>query len=423
MNGIESRKDHNIMEPLAKHQVKTSALQGDALLAHYKKTDLFVSKDTEGKCAFNLQKIYDTLAWANQGLNHNVDHDLIVHEVVKLMYNGISAKELADAIILGTTAYIERDPAYNFMAARLLLKKLFKEVTGVSIVSTHAQERYRQSFIESIQLGVQHEILDPRVLEFDLPSLAQGLHFERDQLFEFMGLKTLYERYFTKTEQQRLELPQAFWMRIAMGLSLEEVDKNRTLLNFIPIFLLLRYVPSTPTLLHAGLTRPQLSSCFLTTVDDDLKHIFKCLGDNAQLSKWSGGVANDWTNMRATGAMIKVIKTESQGVIPFLKIANDVTAAINRSGSRRGATCVYLETWHLDIEDFLDLRKNTGDERRRTHDINTANWIPDLFMKRVVADEHWTLFSPEEVPDLHDLYGKAFEERYKEYEAKALRAN
>ena len=217
----------------------------------------------------------------------------------------------------------------------------------------------------------------------------------------------------------RIELPQAFWMRVAMGLCYEEPNKNERAVEFYNAMSQLHYVPGTPTLLHSALTRPQLSSCFLTTVEDDLHHIFKCLGDNAQLSKWSGGVANDWTNIRAVGSMIKSIKTESQGVIPFLKINNAVTAAINRSGKRRAATVVYLETWHMEVEDFLDLRKNTGDERRRAHDINTAHWVPDLFMKRVLADQEWTLFSPEEVPDLHHTYGKDFETRYCEYEQKA----
>jgi ribonucleoside-diphosphate reductase alpha chain len=236
-----------------------------------------------------------------------------------------------------------------------------------------------------------------------------------------MGLKTLNERYFNKIETRRMELPQAFWMRVAMGVSLHEPNKNEAAVSFYNLISTMRYVPSTPTLFHSGLLRPQLSSCFLSTVEDDLKHIFKVYLDNALLSKFSGGVANDWSNLRATGAMIKTINTESLGVIPFLKIANDVTAAINRSGRRRGATCVYLEVWHMDYEDFLDLRRNTGDERRRAHEINTASWIPDLFMKRLLNDEKWTFFSPEEAPDLHHLYGKKFEERYVHYEQMAAR--
>ena len=369
----------------------------------------------------DISLLRKAIVWASKGHKDVVDVNALVDETLKNSFNGISARELEDAQVLAAVAFIERDPAYGYVAAQLLFKKLFKDVTSVSIMSADAAAAYRAAFIESIITGVQAQILDKRMLLFDLEMLAQELCLESDHLLDFMGLKTLYERYFTRMETKHLELPQIFWMRVAMGVAIEEPRKNEQALSFYNMMSSLRYVPSTPTLLHAGMVRAQLSSCFLTTVEDDLRHIFKCIGDNAQLSKWSGGVANDWTNVRATGAMVQSIKTESQGVIPFLKIANDTTAAINRSGSRRGASVVYLETWHLDIEDFLDLRRNTGDERRRTHDINTANWIPDLFMKRVMQDEEWTLFSPEEVPDLHHIYGKAFEARYKQYEEMARR--
>jgi ribonucleoside-diphosphate reductase alpha chain len=278
---------------------------------------------------------------------------------------------------------------------------------------------YREAFVWGIKKGVNEKIFDAKLLDFDLITLSKQIKMERDELFEFMGLQTLYERYLAKVKQQRIELPQVFWMRVAMGLAIEEENKTEKALEFYEVLSTLRFVSSTPTLFHAGTSHPQLSSCYLTTVEDDLGHIFKCLGDNAQLSKWSGGLGNDWSNIRATGSWIGSTKVESQGVIPFLKIANDVTMAINRSGKRRGATCAYLETWHADIEDFLDLRKNTGDERRRTHDMNTANWIPDLFMKRVIENGKWTLFSPEEVPELHHTFGKKFEEKYEEYEQKA----
>jgi len=366
-------------------------------------------------------KMRQSIAWACADFQEHVSVDLIFEEALKNIFDGIALHEIDDALVLAACCYIERDPAYSSVAAQLLLKKLFMEVTHQSITDSHFESYYRQSFIDSIKKGIEYKLIDPRISAFDLEYLASHLCTERDKLFEYMGMKTLSERYFTKHDGRRLELMQSFWMRISMGLCLFEENKNERAVEFYNLISTFNYVPSTPTLLHSALTRPQLSSCFLTTIDDDLKHIFKCLGDNAQLSKWSGGVANDWTNLRATGSMIGSIKAESQGVIPFLKIANDVTAAINRSGSRRGATCVYLETWHLDIEDFIDLRRNTGDERRRTHDINTANWIPDLFMKRVLADENWTLFSPEEVPDLHHIYGKKFEERYQEYEAMAER--
>jgi len=361
----------------------------------------------------------DALVWASAGYEADISIPLVIEEAFRNIFNGITSTELEDALILATVAYIERDPAYGYAAARLLNKKLFKEVTKQSIMRSEADAAYRQAFINSIKQGVECKILSPMMLDFDLEVLAQALRPERDFLFDYMGLKTLYERYFTKYKGSRLELPQAFWMRVAMGLALIEPDKSARAVEFYNLMSTMGYVPSTPTLLHSGLMRPQLSSCYLNTVSDDLTHIFKVYGDNAQLSKWSGGIGTDWTNIRSTGAMVETIKTESQGLIPFLKIANDVTAAINRSGKRRGAACVYLEVWHMDFEDFLDLKRNTGDERRRTHDINTASWIPDLFMKRVLNEGDWTLFSPDETPELHHLYGKAFEQKYAEYEMKA----
>lgn len=361
----------------------------------------------------------DALVWASAGYESDVAIPMVIEEAFRNIFNGITSNELEDALILATVAFIERDPAYGYVAARLLNKKLFKEVTKQSIMRSEAVVAYRQAFINSIKQGVECKVLCPAMLEFDLELLAQAIQPDRDFLFEFMGLKTLYERYFTKYKGNRFELPQAFWMRVAMGLSLLESDKNARAVEFYNLVSNMHYVPSTPTLLHSGLMRPQLSSCYLNTVSDDLTHIFKVYGDNAQLSKWSGGIGTDWTNIRSTGAMVETINTESQGLIPFLKIANDVTAAINRSGKRRGAACVYLEVWHMDFEDFLDLKRNTGDERRRTHDINTASWIPDLFMKRVLNEGDWTLFSPDETPELHHLYGKAFEQKYAEYEMKA----
>jgi ribonucleoside-diphosphate reductase alpha chain len=379
----------------------------------------YVLQHDDSRELFDVSRIYKTIAWAAQEHQNVIDADEIMQETVRNIYDGITVLELLDALILSATAFIERDSAYGFVAAQLLLKKLFFEVTGASIECEGREEKYRSALIANITQGVKSGVFDQRMLDFDLDKLAQELLLDRDQLIYFMGLKTLYERYFVKIDGKRTELPQLFWMRIAMGLSLNEKNKTESAIEFYRLLSCMRYVPSTPTLLHAGLVVPQLSSCFLTTVSDDLHHIFKCIADNAQMAKWSGGVANDWTPVRGTGALIKSINVESQGVIPFLKVANDTTASINRSGKRRGASVVYLETWHYDIEDFLDLRRNTGDERRRTHDINTANWIPDLFMKRVERDGQWTLFSPDETPDLHDLYGKAFEERYVAYEKMA----
>ncbi len=367
----------------------------------------------------DLAKLQTTITAAAGEKITAIDPLLIIQEVLRTIFDGITRSELADALVLATIVFTERDPAYSFTASQLLFHKLFKMVTKISAHTTHFALAYRHAFIDGIKYGVGRNIFDQRMLDFDLDFLAQHLVFERDQIIEYMGMRTLYERYFSRYNNELFELPQAFWMRVAMGLAYNEPDKNNAAVSFYSLMSTLKYVPSTPTLLHSGLTRPQLSSCYLTTVEDDLVHIFKCYGDNAQLSKWSGGIANDWTNIRATGSMVKAIKTESQGVIPFLKIANDVTAAINRSGRRRSAAVVYLEAWHYEIEDFLDLRRNTGDDRRRTHDINTANWIPDLFMKRVLDDREWTLFSPDEVPDLHHIYGRAFEQRYEQYEERA----
>ncbi len=382
------------------------------------RTSISVQKSDGVHEILNIERLRKTIVWASTRFQSFIDPDLIIQETLKNIFDGVVPREISDALILASVAFIERDPAYGKVAGRLLFKKLFKEVTSYSAMHADSDAMYRQSFIDGIKKGVEQNIFDKRVIDFDLEYLVHYLDPKRDNLFDYMGLRTLYERYFVKCEEKRLELPQLFWMRVAIGLSYNEPNKNEAAVKFYNMMSTFHYVPSTPTLLHASLTRPQLSSCYLTTVEDDLINIFKCYGDNAQLSKWSGGVANDWTNIRACGAMIESIKTESQGVIPFLKIVNDVTAAINRSGKRRSATVVYLETWHLEIEDFLDLRKNTGDERRRTHDINTANWIPDLFMKRVIADKDWTLFTPEEVPDLHHLYGKAFEKRYEKCEEK-----
>lgn len=368
---------------------------------------------------FDINKVKKTIIRASKGFDA-VSADLIAKEVVKNVYDGVTTDEIEKALVLVTSSYIERDPAYSYVTSRLFLQKLYKEVIGKSIVEEELDTAYREKFVEGIKEGVKLGMLDKRMLEFDMNQLSEGLMLDRDLLFGYIGLQTLYERYFVKTEEgNRIELPQAFWMRVAMGLALEEKDKTEKALEFYDTLSSMRFVSSTPTLFQSGTTYPQLSSCYLTTVTDDLTHIFKCLGDNAQLSKWSGGLGNDWTNIRATGSWIKSTKVESQGVIPFLKIANDVTVAINRSGKRRGATCAYLEAWHLDIEDFLDLRKNTGDERRRTHDMNTSNWIPDLFMKRVLEDGTWTLFSPEEVPELHHIYGSKFEKKYLEYEESA----
>ncbi|MDA1168826.1 MAG: ribonucleoside-diphosphate reductase subunit alpha [bacterium] len=347
---------------------------------------------------------------------------VVLKEAQNNIYDGISTTEINQTIIMSLRTRIERDPKYSYLAARVLTNDLYRDVISTDEFEPGFDSTYRAGLKISIAQGVAAQRLDPKMNEFDFDALSRAIDPSRDKLFEYLGIQTLYERYFIKDLSQRiLEVPQYFWMRVAMGLALNEEKSLWTsyAIQFYNIISTLRYTPSTPTLFHAGTSHPQMSSCYLTTVEDRLDHIFKSFGDNAQLSKWSGGLGNDWTNIRATGAQIKSTNVGSQGVIPFLKISDATTAAINRSGKRRGATCVYLETWHYDIEDFIELRKNTGDDRRRTHDTNTSNWIPDLFMKRVINDEAWTLFSPDETPELHHIFGKAFEQKYTEYEAKA----
>ncbi len=382
-------------------------------------SSLGITKKNQEPTCFDIEKIGATLARLSQQLLPAISLELIIKEFNKNLYEKISTQEIEKTLLFASLPFLEQDPAYGVFACRLLLQIMYKEVFTTSTTDSSYKANYQHAFFQSIKKGIEHGIFNEALGSFDLSLLAQALQPERDHLLTYIGLQTLYDRYFLKIENKRVELPQLFWMRIAMGLAINEPDKNEKALLFYEQFSNLYYISSTPTLFHSGYKRAQLSSCYLTTVTDDLDHIFKCIGDNAQLAKWAGGIGNDWTNIRGTGSLIKSIHATSQGVIPFLKIANDVVVGITRSGIRRGGTCAYLETWHLDIEDFLDLRKNTGDERRRTHDMNTANWIPDLFIKRVLADAEWTLFSPQEVPDLHHIYGTAFEERYHYYETLA----
>lgn len=352
----------------------------------------------------------------------SVDIDLLVQRCLAELHDGMKVGDMDAALVFAARSYIERDPEYSKLASRLGLRALYTEAFGKhDRKQLHAA--HRKGFVKNLHELVDTGRLDKKILDFDLDEIGAALKPERDDLFEYLGFQTLYDRYFLREEggERKLETPQTFWMRVAMGLTLAEENRDERAIEFYEVMSTLHYVPSTPTLFMAGTTRPQLSSCYLNTVHDDLQHIFKVYGDNAQLSKYSGGIGTDWSDIRATGALIKATNVNSQGVVPFLRIANDVTVAINRSGKRRGATAAYLETWHHDIEDFLDLKRNTGDERRRTHDMNTANWIPDLFMKRVNDGGQWTLFSPDEVPELHHIYGRAFEAKYIEYEQKADR--
>lgn len=374
------------------------------------------------RALFDIQRVDEVLMSAARGYESFLRKDEIYRDLEINLYEGMPTSEINKTLIMVLTSRIELIPEYSLIAAHVLLNELASDIIGMNDLDPAFVETYRNNFEKQMRRGVEEGRLDPRLLMFDFTRLKEEMEPSRDKLFDYLGAKTLYDRYFLRDySQEILELPQYFWMRVAMGLAIEEKDRNASAIEFYHMISQLRYVPSTPTLFHSGTTHPQMSSCYLTTVNDDLKSIFKSFADNSQLAKWSGGIGNDWTSIRGTGAHIKSTNVTSQGVIPFLKISDATTAAINRSGKRRGATCVYLETWHYDIEDFLDLRKNTGDERRRTHDTNTANWIPDLFMKRVIEGGQWTLFSPDEVPDLHDLYGKAFEERYVEYEKKADR--
>lgn len=386
------------------------------------KNDLSVTKRGGKSEQFSLEKLTHCVSHFVHGVAKDVDVPTLVKQCRGELYDGIATTEIFRALVMVTRSFIEQDPAYSTVAARLLQHALYREVIGENTFDVKTlQEQYRDAFVRNMKKGVDIGRIDPRMLTHDLEELSRQLVLERDDLLQYLGTQVLYDRYFLHDpyEKRVLETPQAFWMRVAMGLALNEKEKRARAIEFYNVLSTLRFVSSTPTLFHSGTCHPQLASCYLNTVSDSLEHIFKVVSDNAMLSKWSGGIGTDWTNVRATGSLIKGTGVESQGVIPFLKVSNDATHAINRSGRRRGAACVYLETWHADIEDFLELRKNTGDERRRTHDINTATWIPDVFMKRVREDGEWTLFSPDETPDLHHLYGRRFEARYVHYEALA----
>lgn len=347
----------------------------------------------------------------------DVDPKRLLEAALRNLYDGVPKKDLYRALIMAARPLIELEPNYTFVAARLLCMDLKNEAHA--FLNLPQNYEYADYFPVYIQKGIECELLDTRLATFDLKKLGHTLVAGRDFQFTYLGLQILYDRYFMHFHEQRFELPQAFFMRVAMGLAIHESDRDVKAMEFYQMLSSFDFMSSTPTLFNAGTSRPQLSSCYLTTVPDDLTGIYNAMRDNALLSKFAGGLGNDWTPVRALGAHIKGTNGKSQGVVPFLKVANDTAVAVNQGGKRKGALCAYLETWHLDIEEFLELRKNTGDDRRRTHDINTANWIPDLFMKRVLKNEQWTLFSPDEVPDLHDLYGKAFEHAYLTYEEKA----
>jgi ribonucleoside-diphosphate reductase alpha chain len=369
----------------------------------------------------DLGRIETLVFEACEGLD-SVEPGKIVEDSLKNLYDGVSVDGVSQALMMTARTLVEKEPNYTYVTARLLQDSLRREVLsflGIAEQATYHEmaDLYKPAFQAYVARGIEFEQLDPRLAEFDLERLGEALDHTRDAQFTYLSLQTLYDRYFIHRDDLRYELPQVMFMRVAMGLALNEDDREAQAIEFYELLSSFDYMASTPTLFNAGTVRSQLSSCYLTTVPDDLDGIYSAIRDNALLSKWAGGLGNDWTPVRALGSWIKGTNGKSQGVVPFLKVVNDTAVAVNQGGKRKGAVCAYLETWHLDIEEFLELRKNTGDDRRRTHDMNTANWVPDLFMKRVFDDGDWTLFSPSTCPDLHDLYGAAFEKRYREYEA------
>ncbi len=370
---------------------------------------------------FDMARLNRLVEDSCQGLGSGVSPAAVLQATLRDIYEGIPMEEVRKSLVLSARALIEKDPDYSYVTARLLLHDIRREVLGEEVGQEEMRSRYRQYFPSCIRQGIAAELLDPRLAEFDLDRLGAALQTGRDFQFGYLGLQTLYDRYFLHIQERRIELPQAFFMRVAMGLALNESDREVRAIEFYDVLSSFDFMSSTPTLFNSGTRRAQLSSCYLTTVSDDLEGIYDAIKENALLSKFAGGLGNDWTSVRALGSHIKGTNGKSQGVVPFLKVVNDTAVAVNQGGKRKGAVCAYLETWHLDIEEFLELRKNTGDDRRRTHDMNTANWVPDLFMKRVMEGGEWTLFSPSDVPDLHDKYGKAFEKAYLAYEDKAAR--
>ncbi len=377
--------------------------------------------DKGQKVALDIAHLSALIDAACVGLGDAVDASLILKATLKDLYDGVPLDEVRKSTILSARALIEKDPAYSYVTARLLLNNICAEVLGEEVSQQDMAAQYKDHFPRYIKRGIDAGLLDEKMAQFDLARLAETLEAERDLQFDYLGLQTLYDRYFLHIQEQRIELPQAFFMRVAMGLALNEIDRESRAIEFYHVLSSFDFMSSTPTLFNSGTCRSQLSSCYLTTVSDDLDGIYEAIKENALLAKYAGGLGNDWTAVRAMGARIKGTNGKSQGVVPFLKVVSDTAVAVNQGGKRKGAVCAYLECWHLDIEEFLELRKNTGDDRRRTHDMNTATWIPDLFMKRVMEGGDWMLFSPSDVPDLHEKFGQKFEQAYLAYEDKAER--
>jgi ribonucleoside-diphosphate reductase alpha chain len=396
------------------------ARQGEQAAAQQAQPALMVV-DGGHRVPLDMDRLQALIVSACEGLGEDVKPEPILAETRRNLYDGVPIDEVYKAAILAARTLIEKDPAYTRATARLLLHTIRREILGEEVTQAEMHQRYAEYFPGFIKKGVDAELLDERLLQFDLARLGGALKAERDLQFDYLGLQTLYDRYFLHVRKQRIELPQAFFMRVAMGLALNEIDREARAIEFYEVLSSFDFMSSTPTLFNSGTRRSQLSSCYLTTVPDDLDGIYEAIKENALLSKFAGGLGNDWTRVRALGSHIKGTNGESQGVVPFLKVVNDTAVAVNQGGKRKGAVCAYLESWHLDVEEFLELRKNTGDDRRRTHDMNTANWIPDLFMKRVMENGEWTLFSPSTCPDLHDKFGKDFEAAYTRYEEMVAR--
>lgn len=415
--------EHDVARAYVLYREKRAQERAQALQAVQAQNDMGPLHIVDGdqRLPLDVGRLRDLIIAAGEGLEELVDTDAILNDTIKNLYDGVSIDEVFKSAILAARALIEKDPAYSKVTARLLLHTIRREVLGEEVSHSDMSVRYASYFPQFIQIGIENELLDPELGKFDLPRLAKALNYQRDLQFNYLGLQTLYDRYFLHVDNRRIELPQVFFMRVAMGLALREPNREERAIEFYELLSRFDFMSSTPTLFNSGTRHSQLSSCYLTTVSDSLEGIYDAIKENALLAKYAGGLGNDWTPVRALHSHIKGTNGQSQGVVPFLKVVNDTAVAVNQGGKRKGAVCTYLETWHLDIEEFLELRKNTGDERRRTHDMNTANWVPDLFMKRVMENAEWTLLSPSDAPDLHEKYGREFERAYLEYEAKVER--
>ena len=419
--GLMRGGHHEVARAYVLYRERRSQERGKQGAAPLAAVPALMVTDRGNRVPLDSARLQTLIESACAGLGADVRPEPILSETKRNLYDGVPIDEVHKAAILAARTLIEKDPGYTRATARLLLHTIRREVIGEELLHSDMQTRYAEYFAQFVKKGVGAELLDEKLLQFDLVRLGEALKADRDLQFDYLGLQTLYDRYFLHIEDERIELPQAFFMRVAMGLALGEIDREARAIEFYEVLSSFDFMSSTPTLFNAGTRRSQLSSCYLTTVSDDLDGIYEALKENALLSKFAGGLGNDWTNVRALGSHIKGTNGKSQGVVPFLKVVNDTAVAVNQGGKRKGAVCAYLETWHLDIEEFLELRKNTGDDRRRTHDMNTANWVPDLFMKRVMEGGQWTLFSPSNCPDLHDKFGRDFEEAYTRYEDKAAR--